>query len=84
MILSQFVESELLFGGPLLQGRSELYGRRSYLRFRPGFVFDNDSCDFVMCGGGFARALCIGSCGNMARYIHSCLPLRTMSIFVMF
>ena len=49
-----------------------------------GLVFDNGSCGFGVCGGGFARALCIGSCGNMARYIHSCLPLRTMSIFVMF
>ena len=45
---------------------------------------NNDFCDFGVCGSGFARALCIGSCGKMARYIYSCLPLRTMSIFVMF
>jgi hypothetical protein len=76
-------KSESLFEGPL-QGSSQWFGRQSYLRFRSGLVLDNDFCDFGVCGGGFARALCIGSCGNMARYIYSCLPLRTMSIFVMF
>ena len=83
VVMTHFAKSESLFEGPL-QVSSQWFGRQSYLRFRSGLVFDNDSYDFGVCGGGFARALCIGSCWKMARYIYSCLPLRTVSIFVVF